>query len=188
MRVITGSAKGKPLATLPGEDIVRPTSQRVKEAMFSAIQFEIEGRGALDCFAGCGQLGIEALSRGAPRCVFLEKDAKAAECIQKNLERCGLGERARLIPGDALRFLQRAGEDFDLIFLDPPYGDGLLRQAIPLAAERLAPDGLLLCEAPSGESLPEIMGDTALRKSYRHGKTTVHLYRRAKDDGEGAAV
>ena len=178
MRVITGTAKGKPLATLPGEDVVRPTSQRVKEAMFSAVQFEIEGRRALDAFAGCGQLGIEALSRGAVNCVFLEKDARAAEVIQKNLERCNLTEKARQVPGDAIQFLRRQGESFDLIFLDPPYGDGLLQTAIPLATERLAPDGLLLCEAPSRESLPEIAGDTALQKSYRHGKTTVHLYRR----------
>jgi 16S rRNA (guanine(966)-N(2))-methyltransferase RsmD len=181
MRVITGTAKGKPLATLPGEDVVRPTSQRVKEAMFSAIQFEVEGRNALDAFAGSGQLGIEALSRGAAFCVFVERDPKAAVVLGQNLERTKLSENARLLPGDALAFLRRAGESFGLIFLDPPYGAGLLQEAIPLAAERLAPGGLLLCEAPSAESLPERAGETVLWRSYRHGKTTVHLYRNGEE-------
>jgi 16S rRNA (guanine(966)-N(2))-methyltransferase RsmD len=186
MRVITGTARGVPLATLPGEDVVRPTSQRVKEAMFSAIQFEIKGRSALDAFAGSGQLGIEALSRGAVFCVFLEQSPKAAAILARNLERTKLSEKARLLPGEALQFLRRAGESFDLIFLDPPYGQGLLQEAIPLAAERLAPGGLLLCEAPSGESLPERAGETALRRSYRHGHTTVHLYCRAVAAESGA--
>ncbi len=183
MRVITGSAKGMPLATLPGEEIVRPTSQRVKEAMFSAIQFEIAGRRALDAFAGSGQLGIEALSRGAAFCVFLERDSKAAGMLAQNLERAKLGDKARWVPGDAMQFLRRAGESFDLIFLDPPYGSGLLQAAIPLAGERLAPGGILCCEAPNGESLPTRAGDAVLQKSYRHGRTTVHLFRRQEEGG-----
>jgi 16S rRNA (guanine(966)-N(2))-methyltransferase RsmD len=169
------------LETLPGEDVIRPTSQRVKEAMFSAIQFEIKGRKTLDAFAGSGQLGIEALSRGASFCLFLEQAPKAAEILVRNLEHAKLADKARLLPGEALQFLRRAGEEFDLIFLDPPYRTGLLQEAIPLAAERLAPDGILLCEAPSTESLPESAGETALWRSYRHSHTTVHLYRRAKE-------
>jgi len=178
MRVITGSARGVPLATLQGEDVVRPTSQRVKEAMFSAIQFEIAGRAALDAFAGSGQLGIEALSRGAVSCVFLEQDPGAAKMIAKNLERCKMSDKAKLMPVEALQYLRRTVDQFGLIFLDPPYGKDLLGQAIPIAAERLEPGGLLVCEAGARESLPERHGDTALRKEYRHGKTKICVYQR----------
>ena len=178
MRVITGTARGVPLATLPGEDLVRPTSQRVKEAMFSAIQFEIQGRAALDAFAGSGQLGIEALSRGAASCLFLEQDSGALKMIAKNLERCKMTDKSRLLPADALQYLRRSVDLFGLIFLDPPYGKDLLGQAIPVAAEKLEPGGLLVCEAGARESLPERHGDTALRKEYRHGRTKICVYQR----------
>ncbi|MDR2525298.1 MAG: 16S rRNA (guanine(966)-N(2))-methyltransferase RsmD [Oscillospiraceae bacterium] len=184
MRVITGEMRGTPLAALPGEDIVRPTSQRVKEAMFSTIQFEVDGRTALDAFAGSGQLGIEALSRGAAHCVFIEKDAKAAALLARNLERAKCTARARILPGDALQFLQRQGESFDLVFLDPPYGKGLLQEAIPLVANRLNPGGLLLCEAPTGEALPQQAGTTVLWRSYHHGKTTVHLFKKPSEGND----
>jgi len=181
MRVITGSARGVPLATLPGEQVVRPTSQRVKEAIFSAIQFEIAGLGALDAFAGSGQLGIEALSRGAATCLFLEQDAGALKMIAKNLERCKLSEKAKLLQVEALQYLRRTVDQFGLIFLDPPYGRELLGQAIPIAAERLGPGGLLVCEAGARESLPERCGDVALRKEYRHGKTKICVYQRNRE-------
>ncbi|MCL2299861.1 MAG: 16S rRNA (guanine(966)-N(2))-methyltransferase RsmD [Firmicutes bacterium] len=178
MRVITGSARGVPLATLPGEDVVRPTSQRVKEAMFSAIQFEIEGRAALDAFAGSGQLGIEALSRGAVSCVFLEQDGAALKMTAKNLERCKLAGQAKLLQVDALQYLRRSADLYGLIFLDPPYGKDLLGRAIPVAAEKLGPGGLLVCEAGARESLPERHGDVALRKEYKHGKTKICVYQK----------
>ena len=178
MRVITGLARGVSLTTLPGEDVVRPTSQRVKEAMFSAIQFEIAGRAALDAFAGCGQLGIEALSRGAKSCLFLEMNEGAAEVIIKNFTRCRVAEQSKLLQVDALQYLRRTEETFGLIFLDPPYGKMLLQEAIPLAAARLEPEGLLICEAPAKEALPEQLDDVVLRKSYRHGKTKICVYQK----------
>ena len=178
MRVITGKARGVPLATLPGEDVVRPTSQRVKEAMFSAIQFEIAGRSALDAFAGSGQLGIEALSRGASSCLFLDRDAGALQVVKKNLERAKLSDQAKLLQLDSLQYLRRTAEAFDLIFLDPPYGVDLLQQAIPLAAARLNPGGILVCEAQAAESLPEACEGAALRKAYKHGKTKICVYQR----------
>jgi len=177
MRVITGSARGAPLRTLPGEDIVRPTSQRVKEAIFSAVQFELAGRAVLDAFAGSGQLGIEALSRGAASCLFLESNAKAAQVIEKNLARCRVEEKSKILPADAMQYMRRTPERFGLILLDPPYG-GLLGEAIPLAAALLEPEGLLLCEAPAHDSLPEQAGDVLLRKSYRHGKTKINVYQK----------
>jgi 16S rRNA (guanine(966)-N(2))-methyltransferase RsmD len=150
----------------------------VKEAMFSAVQFEIAGRAAMDAFAGSGQLGIEALSRGAASCLFLEQDAKAAGVIEKNLARCRAMEKSRLLQADAMRYMRRTEERFGLIFLDPPYGTGLLEEAIPLAAALLEPGGLLLCEAPAGDSLPTRAGDVALRRSYRHGKTKIDVYQK----------
>ena len=176
MRVITGRARGVRLETLPGEQVVRPTSERVKEAMFSAIQFEIEGRAALDAFAGSGQLGIEALSRGAASCLFLEQSAPACEVIQRNLAHAKLLEQSKLLPVDALQYLRRTNETFGLIFLDPPFGGELLQQAIPAAAARLSPGGLLVCEAPAKESLPDTVEDVALRRSYQHGRTKVCVY------------
>jgi len=178
MRVITGDVRGLRLQTVPGEQIMRPTSQRVKEAMFSAIQFEIAGRTALDAFAGCGQLGIEALSRGAVSCLFLEQNDRAAEIIKQNLAHAKYTDEAKLMQVDCLQYLRRTNEAFGLIFLDPPYGDGLLQQALPIATARLAPGGLLVCEALTTDSLPETLDDVALRKSYQHGRTKVCVYQR----------
>ena len=177
MRVITGEARGVPMATLPGEE-VRPTSQRVKEAMFSAIQFEIAGRRVLDAFAGSGQLGIEALSRGAGSCLFLEIDGKALAMVRQNIARAKVLDKARLLQADAVQYMRRTMDTFDLIFLDPPYGRQLLQAAIPLAAALLCAGGILVCEAPAQESLPEQCGDTLLSKEYRHGKTKILVYRK----------
>jgi len=180
MRVITGTARGVRLQTLPGEDTVRPTSQRVKEAMFSAIQFELEGRNILDAFAGSGQLGIEALSRGAAHCLFLEQDSRAQKIVQENIAHARFSGQAKLMPVDAVQYIRRTNEQFGVIFLDPPFGGGLLQEALPLAAERLTPGGLIVCEAPMDEALPEVMSDVALRKSYRHGRTKVYVYQKGE--------
>ncbi|MCL2531313.1 MAG: 16S rRNA (guanine(966)-N(2))-methyltransferase RsmD [Oscillospiraceae bacterium] len=180
MKVITGTARGMRLQTLPGEDTVRPTSQRVKEAMFSAIQFEIEGRQVLDAFAGCGQLGIEALSRGAAHCLFLEQDSRAQKIVQENLAHTRFDDQAKLMPVDAVQYIRRTNEQFGVIFLDPPFGSGMLQEVLPLAAERLTAGGLIICEAPVDEALPELMGDVALRRSYRHGRTKVCVFQKGE--------
>jgi len=177
MRVITGAARGVPMATLPGDD-VRPTSQRVKEAIFSAIQFEITGRRVLDAFAGSGQLGIEALSRGAESCLFLEIDSKALDIAKQNVARAKFLDKARLMQVDAVQFMRRTAEEFGLIFLDPPYGRQLLQTAIPIAVERLGEGGMIVCEALMQESLPEQCDDVLLHKTYRHGKTKICVYRK----------
>ena len=128
MRVITGSARGRRLKEIQGLE-TRPTTDRVKEALFSVIQFDIEGRRVLDLFAGTGQLGIEALSRGADSAVFVEQRKDALQAVRENLETCGLSDRARVVSGDAMSYL-KSGEKFDLIFLDSPYASGLLEQAL----------------------------------------------------------
>ena len=105
MRVIAGTARGKNLQALPGEDITRPTINRVKEAMFSSVQFLVPGARVLDLFAGSGQLGIEALSRGAARCVFLDENREAVNIVMKNCKNCGVFDRSRVNIGEAARFL-----------------------------------------------------------------------------------
>ena len=120
MRVITGTARGRVLRTLEGED-VRPTTDRVKEAVFSIIQFEIEGRRVLDLFAGSGQLGIEALSRGADSATFVDMSKDSLATVKYNLEHTKLGDRAKVIQTDALSFLKLTKDRFDIVFIDPPY-------------------------------------------------------------------
>ena len=131
MRVITGIARGRKLETLPGEDVTRPTTESVKEAVFSMIQFEIEDKNVLDLFAGSGQLGIEALSRGAKKCTFVENNKQAYNVIENNIKHCKLEQSARIVMSDACAFLSRR-DSFDIAFLDPPYKQGIIEKCLPL--------------------------------------------------------
>ncbi len=176
MRIITGSARGRRLDTLPGED-TRPTAERVKEGLFSALQFEIEGRHVLDLFAGCGQLGVEALSRGAASCLFVDKNPAAVEIIRKNLKQTGLQEHASVISQDALAYLSYGSEQFDIAFLDPPYKAGLMLPALSAVAKRMRPGGVIVCETDDAVDLPEQVGDYVMARRYRYGKIYIWLYR-----------
>lgn len=176
MRVITGTARGKRLAVCAG-NAVRPTPDRVKEALFSIIQFQIEGRRVLDLFAGSGQLGIEALSRGAREAVFVEAAAEPAAVVAKNLETTGFSDRARLHRADYAAFLAGNCGSFDLAFLDPPYRTGLLQQALPKVAEKMNAGGTIVCEHPEDESLPDEAGAFVRGRSYRYGKIALTLYK-----------
>lgn len=179
MRVITGSARGRRLTTLQGADIIRPTAESVKEAMFSILQFELEGSRVLDLFAGSGQLGIEALSRGAGSCTFVEQNRQALEVLKSNLEHCGLEQQAYVVNTDAILFLKQEHR-FDIALLDPPYGKGLLQQALPLLAAHMSSGGLILCESDWQEELPEEVEGWLAQKTYRYGKTKLTLYRKAE--------
>lgn len=185
MRVIAGSARGRRLPDPAGTDL-RPTTDRVKEGLFSAVQFEIEGRRALDLFAGTGQLGIECLSRGAARAVFVDRDPRALAAVREGLRRTGLSERADLVRGDALAYLERSRERFDLIFLDPPYDTGLLEAALERIAafDILAPRGIIAAERPAASPL-DAPPPFLPRRTYRYGKIAVTLFRRAAD-GDGS--
>ena len=119
MRVIAGEARGRRLEALPGTDVTRPTLSQVKEAMFSIVQFELPGARVLDLFAGSGQLGIEALSRGAARCVFLDESREAINVVMRNCKACGVFDRSRVSLGEAARYLSACREQFDLVLLDP---------------------------------------------------------------------
>ncbi len=175
MRVITGAARGKRLKTAEGRE-VRPTPERVKEALFSIIQFRIEGRRVLDLFAGSGQLGIEALSRGAREAVFVDSSKQSALLVTENLQNCGFERAAKVKCMDYASFLANEDEPFDIAFLDPPYRTGILQEALPLAAAHMARGGVIICENPSGEAMPPSAGDFILRRSYRYGKIILTLY------------
>ncbi len=178
MRVITGSARGRRLKELEGLE-TRPTTGKVKEALFSVIQFDIEGRRVLDLFAGTGQLGIEALSRGAECAVFVERRRDALQVIRENLEACGMTDKARVVNGDAMSYL-KSGEKFDLIFLDPPYASGLLEQALEeiVRFDICRRHGIIVAESAADKTLPPLAGPYALHREYRYGKIKLTVYHR----------
>ena len=182
MRVITGLARGRRLETLPGE-VTRPTSEKVKESVFSAIQFDIEGRRVLDLFAGSGQLGIEALSRGASGCVFVDKNTEAVKVIRQNLQHTGLAASAQVLGTDALSYLTRPGDRFDLVFLDPPYAAELLLPALNKVAPLVNDGGIIVCETEEGIELPEGVDRFKVARTYRFGRICVWLYRYSSEEG-----
>ena len=180
MRVLSGSARGRKLETVKGLD-VRPTTDRVKESIFNIIQFSVEGANTLDLFAGSGALGIEALSRGAKSVTFVEPASEAFKMVQKNVKTCGLEKNANIVKSEAEMFLKRYDkEPFDLVLLDPPYGKGLVEQAINWlqACEALSDRGIIVAESETGDIAPDMIGAVSLQRSYRYGKTMIHIYRR----------
>lgn len=176
MRVITGLARGRRLETLPGE-ATRPTAEKVKESLFSAIQFDIEGRRVLDLFAGSGQLGIEALSRGASGCVFVDKNTEAVKIIRRNLQNTGLSSAAQVLGTDALSYLTRPGDRFDLVFLDPPYAAELLLPALNKVAPLVNDGGIIVCETEDGVELPQRVDRFSVARTYKYGRICLWLYR-----------
>lgn len=177
MRVITGSARGRKLETLEGLE-TRPTAEKVKEAEFSMIQFEIEGRVVLDLFAGSGQLGIEALSRGAKSAVFVDANPAAIKIIRSNLEKTGLSQQASVAAGDFEQFLTYTKTVFDIVFMDPPYSQGLIDKALPLVVPHVSDYGVIICEAARIDTLPEEAGDFKLVRESKYGKTKLGIYRK----------
>ena len=179
MRVITGKARGVALKT-PDGLLTRPTSDRVKEALFSIIQFDIPGARVLDLFGGTGQLGIEALSRGATRAVFVDEREDACRLIKENLRRTRLEQDAQVVRSDYLSYLDRCGERFDIIFLDPPYAEVFLENSIKRITEIdiLQSGGIIVAERPLGKDLPWEFPGYTRSKDYKYGKTLLTLYRK----------
>lgn len=177
MRVITGSARGRRLETLPSDDITRPTAESVKEALFSMIQFEIEGRKVLDLFAGSGQLGIEALSRGACFCIFVENNKNAKSVVEKNISHCNFDDVSQVVMCDSVVFSSRKG-NFDIVFLDPPYHKGMIEKCMPALVNSVSDDGVIVCETAKDESLAEQYGDFKIYRERNYGKTKLTLYKK----------
>ena len=176
MRVITGEARGRKLITLEGED-VRPTTSKVKEAIFSAIQFEIEGRSFLDLFAGSGQMGIEALSRGAKSATFVDSSRKSVDIIRKNLNNVGFYSRAKVVHTDSIGYLDMISEPVDIVFLDPPYGTGLLQEALPKVSGIVKKTGIIIAENAENEEIFENYGEFVLDRQKHYGKIKISMYR-----------
>ena len=179
MRVITGTARGKRLGQLQGMD-TRPTTDQVKESMFNIIQFDVEDSRVLDLFAGTGQLGIEALSRGAKSCVFVDQRRDAVQLIRSNLKLCNLTDKARVVQGESVAMLSTLREQFDLVFLDPPYGTGILEIALKKLAEidMLSEHGIIICESSVEQVMPELPAPYHKGREYRYGKIKLTVYRK----------
>lgn len=180
MRVITGKARGIQLKT-PEGTVTRPTTDRVKEAMFSIIQFELPGADVLDLFGGTGQLGIEALSRGAQSAVFVDAGESACRLIRENLKRTKLEGQGRVIRSDYLSYLCRSREQFDIILLDPPYAEVFLENALNKITEIdiLRTNGIIVAERPLGKELPWEYPGYQRSKDYKYGNTLLTIYRKA---------
>lgn len=171
MRIITGKAKGIRLVTLEG-DATRPTAERVKEAVFSMFQFDIEGRRVLDLFAGSGQLALEAISRGAAEAVLVDKSKDAIKVINTNIAKTRSAEQCRVYCLDWKDYTRRfSGEKFDIIFLDPPYAAGLYAPALSalIDGNMLKPTSLIVCESDSSEIFAK---DASLAKKFREVKVS----------------
>ena len=179
MRIITGRARGTKLFTLEGE-ATRPTAERTKEAIFSMIQFCVEGREVLDLFGGTGQLGIEALSRGAVSATFVDQAEAACRLIRENLRRTKFENSGRVVRGDYLEYLSRCREQYDIIFLDPPYAEVFLENALKRITEIdiLRSGGIIVAERPLGKELPWEFEGFSRSKDYKYGKVLLTLYRK----------
>ena len=179
MRVISGTARGTVLKTPEGLQ-TRPTADRVKEAMFSILQFEIPGAKVLDLFGGTGQLGIEALSRGAANALFVDKSPAACNIIRENLKRTGFQDMSRVVRNDYATFLKSCNSKFDIIILDPPYAEVFLENALKLISEIdiLQSGGIIVTERPLEKRLELVMDGFERSKDYKYGKTLLTLYRK----------
>lgn len=177
MRVITGTARGVVLKTPDGLH-TRPTADRVKEALFSIIQFDVPNAKVLDLFGGTGQLGIEALSRGAQSATFVDEREYSCALIKENLRRTKLS--GTVIQSDYLSYLKRCREQFDIIFLDPPYAEVFLENSLKTITEIdiLRDSGIIVAERPLDKELPWSFEGYTRSKDYKYGKTLLTLYRK----------
>ena len=180
MRVITGKARGIQLKTPDGMQ-TRPTADRVKEALFSIINFDVPGAKVLDLFGGTGQLGIEALSRGATAATFVDAREESCKLIRENLKRTKLEQDAKVVRSDYLDYLSRCREQYDIIFLDPPYAEVFLENAIKRITEIdiLHSNGIIVAERPLGKELPWEFEGFTRSKDYKYGKVLLTIYRKA---------
>ncbi len=176
MRVITGTARGRRLKTLDSYD-VRPTTDKVKEAIFSIIHFDIDGSAVLDLFSGSGQMGIEALSRGAKYCCFVDKSKASADVTAENIEMTGFRKQSTVSIMDSLAYIKTAKNIFDIAILDPPYNMGLIEDTLPFLAEKMSDRGVVVCEHEKGLVLPEKVGKLVNHRTYRYGKVEVTVFR-----------
>lgn len=187
MRIITGTARGTKLESLEGEEITRPTADRVKEGIFSAIQFDITGKRVLDLFAGSGQLALEALSRGAESAVLIDESEKAVEIIKQNAKKTNLMKKCRIARQDYSEYLKSANnrEKFGIIFIDPPYVKDVPNEVLKKLCRTNIIDsgGIVVCESCRDDMNSDIYNLTFVKK-YKYGKTYVAIFQFEDADKE----
>jgi len=178
MRVISGKVKGRKLKE-PTDYLIRPTTDRIKESIFDIVQFDIEGRLVLDLFAGTGQLGIEALSRGAKSASFVDSATESVKLIRENLKICDFSDKAAVYAFDALRYLEN-DDNFDLIFIDPPYDTAFADRAVTRIVEfdKLNINGIIILETKADTPTPAVELPYSLIRVYRYGNTQIAKYTR----------
>ena len=178
MRIISG-IYGRRRFEVPSSFSARPTTDFAKENIFNVITnlIDLEETDALDLFSGTGQLGIEALSRGAKFCRFVDKSRESAELTNENINLAGFRWESNVVNGDSLDFLRMARYTFDIALLDPPYNNGLIEQALPLLEPKMSQRGIVVCEHERGLELPDEVGRLKKSKTYNYGKVAVTVYR-----------
>lgn len=181
MRIITGSARGTKLRTLEGE-VTRPTTERVKEALFSMIQFEIEGGRVLDAFGGSGQLALEALSRGAASAVICDNSPAAIAVIKENAQKTHLYDRCVILNTDATKYAARATERFDIVFIDPPYASGLAMPVFEslIKANAIADGGLVILETST--ELESVPAGYRIRRHAEYSKKNITVFEKEAEE------
>jgi 16S rRNA (guanine(966)-N(2))-methyltransferase RsmD len=180
VRIISGEFRGRRLRA-PDGLATRPTSDRVRESLFNIVAARVPGSRFLDLFAGSGAVGLEAISRGADEAVFVEQSRRALEQIEQNIAHCGVEDRSRIVAKDAqaaLKTLAAAGEEFDLVYVDPPYDADLYLPVLRALGRSglVASDGLVVVEFRSRERLPDEAGDLRHYRDVRYGDTTLAFY------------
>jgi 16S rRNA (guanine(966)-N(2))-methyltransferase RsmD len=188
MRVVGGELRGRQLKSPVGRK-VRPTSDRIREAIYDMLGPDLEGTKVLDLFAGTGAMGIEALSRGFQTGVFVENDRGALNLIRDNLDLCGLADRARVEARDVFEFLKRfdAAAPFDLVLVDPPYGEGMVLPAVEQLACKtgLRAGGYVVCECERELELPDEVKSLKRIKYKSYGDSSVHVYKCTREESAG---
>jgi len=184
LRIIAGEFKGKRLFS-PKDRRVRPTTDKVKEAVFSMVSGYLEDAVVVDLFSGTGNLGLEALSRGARKCWFCDNSRDSMELVRRNIAHCGQEERSVTLTGDFSRALGRVTDKVDILFLDPPYGKGLIEKSLERACELslLGQDGVAVAECGEGEDLPEAVSGMTKVKQKRYGAISVAIYAICMEEG-----
>ncbi len=177
MRVVAGTMRGRKLFS-PAKLNLRATSDKVKEALFNIIAFKIEGASFLDLYAGSGSIGIEAISRGAKKVVFIEKDKKNMALLKKNLTLCPQREVGTVFEGTAEDFLKRTNNQFNIAFIDPPYGESDLENRLQTLGncDTIRSEGIVIVEHFHKTNLPNDVGDLSFLKRYRYGGTALSFY------------
>jgi 16S rRNA (guanine966-N2)-methyltransferase len=177
MRIISGELRGRKLLS-PDSDKVRPTTDKVKEAVFNILAPYLEDAVVIDLFAGTGSLGLEALSRGAVRVYFVDKSKESINLVKENVKRCAAEDRSVILLYDFERGLERIPEKVDIIFLDPPYSKGFMEKSLSLisASMRLNEDGIVVAEHGKDEILPDRIGNLTKIKEKKYGKIMISIY------------